>query len=329
MSERPQKIRHKWRPSLALVVAGTVSVVAGLPVVGALVVGDALGRNPYAMMASLTSEVGMWTSGLVLLVTASIGFVLWRLILGPVQDLSVAAQAVAEGRSDGMPVLHRYGTREIVGLGRALVEMGAALENKATGVRDYSDHVTHELKSPLTTLTGALELLQDDTLTPDQRAKLLGSMGGAAQRMSDLLGAMQHLARAREPFGTARLAWVSEGLPAVEGLEIDLTEDTELPMSPEALAAVLQHLCQNAKSHGATWVTIAPQDGGFDLFDNGPGVSEGNRTRVFDPFFTTRRDAGGTGLGLSIALSFVETARGTLTLAPSAKGEGARFEVRF
>ena len=63
------------------------------------------------------------------------------------------------------------------------------------------------------------------------------------------------------------------------------------------------------------------------LADDGNGISEGNRARVFEPFFTTRRAAGGTGMGLNIVRSAIEAAGGRITLEPSQSG--AAFRIAF
>jgi len=61
--------------------------------------------------------------------------------------------------------------------------------------------------------------------------------------------------------------------------------------------------------------------------DEGPGIPKENRRKVFDPFFTTKPVGQGTGLGLSVCRSIVESFNGTLELAPTTAGEGAKFVI--
>src|SRR6185369_11907392 len=98
----------------------------------------------------------------------------------------------------------------------------------------------------------------------------------------------------------------------------------------EAARAIFGQLLRNAVEHGATRVGISAEreDGMLrvTVADNGTGISAGNRDRVFEPFFTTRREAGGTGMGLQIVRSMLAAHGGTIRLLPSEAG--ASFEIR-
>ena len=182
------------------------------------------------------------------------------------------------------------------------------------------DHVTHELKSPLTVVRGAAELLAMPDLPHDERARLLARIEASVERMTALLDAQRSLAQAQEPAapGQVRLSDVAQGAEVVT--------DGIVPLSEDALRLVLDHLVGNAKAHGAMKVSVS-YDGILVVQDNGTGVSEGNATRIFEPFFTTRREAGGTGMGLSIVRRTLEAHNAQIALAPSDRG--ARFEITF
>jgi len=249
-----------------------------------------------------------------------LGFLLWRLVLRPVWALTAYAQAVTAGGVKDVPT--HFGTPEFSELGEAVLNMSATLQGREAVVRTYADHVTHELKSPLTVIRGAAELLSDPTLPDVERDKLLTRVDQATARMTALLDVQRAFARAQEPLPKGRVA-LSE---AAAGLRADVVSDGVIPLHPDVARLVLEHLVNNAHDHGAQTVLLSVDGGVLRVADDGPGISEGNRDRIFDPFFTTRRDAGGTGMGLAIVQRMLEAQSAQIALLP---GEGAVFEVQF
>lgn len=107
--------------------------------------------------------------------------------------------------------------------------------------------------------------------------------------------------------------------------------DLRVAIGPETLGSVLSNLVDNARRHGGEGVRVVPSsemesellgDGWVRILvvDDGPGISEANLPRIFDRFFTSRRDEGGSGLGLSIVRSLVEAHRGRIEVR-SVSGE--------
>jgi signal transduction histidine kinase len=106
-------------------------------------------------------------------------------------------------------------------------------------------------------------------------------------------------------------------------------------MAPEVLDSILSNLVDNAGRHGGPTVRVhlsaRPETHeekrfvAITIHDNGPGVPESHRNRIFTPFFTTARTSGGTGLGLAIVHALVAAHHGTINLEPSESG--ARFRV--
>ncbi len=305
-----RRVTAKWRPPLALVLGGTLGAVFFLPLIGISyfrVAGGVLGWGETSWMIGLMAFVA----------TAGLGYLLWRLVLQPVRALTAYAQS--EGEAD---VPAHFGTPEFSDLGQAVIGMTSVLRGREAVLRSYADHVTHELKSPLTAIRGAAELLNEPGLTDKDRARMLGTISQAADRMEVLLDGQRALARAQEPMtpGTCRLSEV------LAGHDVDLTRDGTVPLPRAVMDLVATHLVGNAHAHGAQLVTFALHDDRLVISDNGPGISDGNRDRVFDPFFTTRRAAGGTGMGLPIVQRMLRAQGAEITLMP---GPGAVFEIRF
>ncbi|MEJ6397452.1 HAMP domain-containing sensor histidine kinase [Yoonia sp. 208BN28-4] len=299
-------ITRKWRPPLALVLACTIGVVLCLPVAGIVAV-------RYLFPVIGYQEAVIVVSLCVVVIAAYVGWVLWRILLRPISALAQHADQVRAGQG-GTGALDHYGTREMRGLGGAILQMSDALQTRETVLRTYADHVTHELKSPLTVIRGAAELLSDGDLPDVERAKLLSRVNDAVARISALLDAQRALAKAQDlmPDGECRLSDLA--LPAVA----TVAEDGTIPLSADLATTVLTHLIVNAEEHGATRVTLGITGDTLSVADNGSGISAGNRARIFDPYFTTRREGGGTGMGLAIVerLLAAKGARITLDDAP-------------
>ncbi len=313
----PGRIRQKWRPPLALVIGGTLAAVLCLPLLGVgyfRVAGNILGWGETAWMIGWMAVAA----------TAVLGFLLWRLVLRPVWALTDHAHAVKDGRGDA-PLPSHFGTPEFSALGQAVDEMASTLQDREAGLRAYTDHVTHELRSPLTSLLGAAELLDDPALPEPDRQVLLGTVKDAAERMDGLLTALRRLSAARDPVGRgpADLHRAAQGL----ALPADVHGAVPVPLDATALRAVLEQLAQNAARHGATRLTIICDGKAMRITDNGPGIPPGDRARIFDPFFTTARAKGGSGMGLAITRTMLRAGGADITLDDS--DTGAAFTIRF
>lgn len=319
-------VEPKWRPPLMLVLGGSLMAILVLPVYAALLA-DILTPLTGRRNAVFIVAAGSFLATLVL------GLLLWRLILAPVQALAARAQAI---RGGAVPEgLDHYGTPEIGELAQDVLDMADVLQSREMAVRSYTDHVTHELKTPLTAIRGAAELLEAEDLTEETR-KLVSTIAGAEKRAVKLLGAARQIAAARMPEhqGTTVL---KDCVPALESrlttTKLDVRNETvELPLARSGIEVVLGHLAENAQEAGAKTLRL---DGGktddgpwLRVSDDGPGISTGNRTQVFEPFFTTRRDSGGTGMGLAIVQTLLLAHGARITLEDSAEG-GSHFLIQF
>ena len=315
-----ERIRQKWRPPLALVIGGTLAAVLCLPLIGVgyfRVAGNILGWGETSWMIGWMAVAA----------TAILGFLLWRLVLRPVWALTAHARAVKDGRSD-VPLPPHFGTPEFTALAEAVDDMATTLQNREAGIRAYSDHVTHEMRSPLTSISAAAELLSSDLPEAD-RAPLIETIRTSSARMERLLDALRRLAAARTPLGRGPtdLAAVVEQLADRTPLAIDLRQGGTIPIDRTGLLAVLEQLAQNSAAHGAKSLTLRKTPGALHIQDDGTGISPGDAPRIFDPFFTTRRASGGTGMGLPIVQAMLEASGATIRLVPS--DSGTHFEIRF
>ena len=273
---------RKWRPPLWLVLGGALAATLAFALAGLVALrylGPEIGFRQAALL--LAALIG--------LLTLALAWLLARLLLRPIQAL---ARYAAETRQGTAEVPAHFGTREIYAMAQGVIVMAQALQSREATIRSFTDHVTHELKTPVTALIAAAELLEDGDLAPGDRA-LVAQIGSAARQMQAQLANLRAMAAAREPghHGACRLADLALH---IEGLRLEAREG--------ALLAV----------------------------DDGPGISPGNRPHVFDPFFTTRRESGGTGMGLAIVASLLAAHGGSIALVSPPEGwRGAAFLIRF
>lgn len=249
------------------------------------------------------------------------------------------------------------GGDEIAELGRSIHRMADEIESRNTYNRDFIRTTLHELKTPMTAIRGAAELLEGLDQKPDEerepadvaaRKRFLGIVGYQASRLMQLVGELRELTRvdvelsraAREnvDYGQfvkgaiGRLAGTFPEPHASLSVEIP-DEPIPLPIIPGRIEQVLANLLDNAFRYtpdsGCVTVRVEPGDPvRTTVSDTGCGIAESNLERVFDRFFTTERrqqpQEHGSGLGLAIAASIIRSHQGDIRVT-STVGKGTSF----
>jgi signal transduction histidine kinase len=298
-------------------------------------------RTPSNIFRSFYEERQkiVWANVAMIVLTLLIGFTLHRAITKPMRELT--RRTAAAGRGAALTPLAHYGTREFAQLSQSFFDMAESLRARSDFIATFAAHVSHELKSPLTAIQGAAELLRDDldahpSMEVEERRRFLDNIIGDAQRLTVLVQRLRDLARAENsPVGgetevAAVLAAMRGGSSAL-AVEGRGALDLKARMSAENLRIILAHLADNAQAHGAGrfTVTAARERGamlGLIVDDDGEGISPNNREKIFEQFFTTRRDSGGTGMGLPIVRAMLVAHGGSIELG---EGGGATFVLRL
>lgn len=309
--------------------AEDVAIVASL---GLLATGIAFTRQP-ALFAPYYIWVGF---------TAPIWFPLRRavayLLLAVVAygiDAALAGTAVALAGWLVTVATLAIAFLVVLYLSRALVD-----QERLAAVGEMASAVGHELRNPLTSLMNTLFLLRS-TIPAEAAPDLerhLGTAEREARRAASITEDLMAFVRPRRASislvdleETARWALGSTPPPATVRVETAL-ESAAVLADPDQVVEILANLLSNAYASmpaGGTVRVGAGADRGAVLLvveDDGEGMDEAVRARVFEPFFTTR--ARGTGLGLAIVQRLVEEQGGTIAVE-SAPGQGARFLVRL
>jgi signal transduction histidine kinase len=307
-------------------------------IVGALL----FSRSPRALFRGLYEDLGKIALGAAIIVALLFGLagLVSRGITRPIEALSAATRAVAAG-GGVIPETPPTAAVEIRGLYADFRRMADAIALRSRYLRDFAASVSHEFKTPLAGIGGAVELLQDhyETMTAEERGAFLSNIATDSARLSQLVARLLDLARAdmARPDTQASVDVSNTALRIADALgdrdfQIVVVLPGDLPpvaLPETTLEAVLTTFVENSRQAGARRIEIAGRATAglvqLTLADDGPGVAPADRERLFEPFFTTRRAQGGTGLGLPIARSLIEAHGGVIGVTPSAIG--AAFEV--
>jgi two-component system sensor histidine kinase ChvG len=299
-----------------------------------------LSRSPRALFRGLYEDRGKIALGVVAIfgVIVVMAGLVSRGVTRPIEALSAAARDVAAGLG-AVPQTPQTAAIEIQALYDDFRIMAERIERRSGYLRDFAAAVSHEFKTPLSGIRGAVELLDDhhDTMSLEERKHFLGNIASDTQRLSTLVTRLLDLARADLSEAGSGAVTELEALlrtccGAWSGLAVDLALEPRLPpvaIAEQTLESVLTILLQNSLQAGARTVRVAARrtagSVAIEVCDDGPGVAPGDRERLFEPFFTSRRAEGGTGLGLPIARSLLAAGGSSLRLLPS--DHGAHFEI--
>lgn len=216
--------------------------------------------------------------------------------------------------------------------------------------RDFVANASHELRSPLTVITGYLDSIADDEQMPEDWVKPVAQMQAQAQRMRHLLGELLELSRLEGPVGSEEQgpvdvsALMYEAKQAFEGhadtAEIVVNADSPARINGNAaeIETAIVNLLSNAVRYtpkdGRVALTWRSDSDGADLIvaDTGEGIDPEFIPRLTERFFridkSRSRDDGGTGLGLAIVKHVLARHDGELFIA-SRPGKGSEFRCHF
>ncbi|HUR96109.1 MAG TPA: ATP-binding protein [Gemmatimonadales bacterium] len=219
--------------------------------------------------------------------------------------------------------------------------------------RDFVANVSHELKTPLTSISGYAETLLGDGVDPATAQRFLGTILSNARRMQRLVDDLLDLSRIEagrwqptpadiDVAAVARESWTALAARA-DASRIELAVDVEpeaalVHADPDALRQVLTNLMDNSLRYtpegGRITVLSRRTENGVavSIRDNGSGITRDHLPRIFERFYradaSRSRDEGGTGLGLAIVKHLVE-AHGGRVAAESDRGRGTTITCHF
>lgn len=291
---------------------------------------------------------GMFISmGLVILVSILFS----RYISRPIIQLESAARDIASGnvnRTINVDRKDEFGT-----LAESLNQMAHRFRSDNEEMKrlyekqsQFFADISHEIRNPLHTISGSLEMLEMDDLSDEKRKEYIDTASRQTERINRLFKDLVTLQRydSDSYFIEKKMFDIGESLKNVKSLyenraadkNIELNADTDRCMvyaDPGKIEQVLENLVSNAvKYTNKGKIKISVEEGDEDVAvrvsDTGIGISDDHLSRLFDRFYRTdkarSRDKGGTGLGLSVVKSILN-AHGSDIRVESEQGKGSEF----
>lgn len=352
-SGKPRRVR----PAVSRTVLGAIGpagdaqgtiTIAGRDL---LYVSRSTARGRVVLIRSARLAFAEWRPFLTSLVIAGLGgaalaavlsFLLARRLLAPIDQLAQATRRVAAGQSDvAVPV---EGEDELADLGRSFNAMSAELERAREAQRSFLESVSHELKTPLTSIRGYAEALEEGAVSPAEGGRVVAAEADRLERLVFDLLDLARLGRAgfaverrRIDLAAVGAAAVKRHLPRARELGVDLhstaTNGSWGVGDEGRLLQATSNLIENAlrltPAGGAVEVRTAP--GTIAVRDTGPGLEAEDLPRAFDRFYLHDRyrseRAVGSGLGLAIVKELTAAMGGGVSAARS-PGGGAEFTIR-
>lgn len=281
-----------------------------------------------------------------------LGLVLMRRwISRPIDDLRRAASEIGAGNFE-----HRVPVRSSDELGRLSAEVNemtsliADLQSRAVererlaAVGEMVRRLTHNIRNPLAGIRGLAELSRREADENDhvreQQTEIISTVDRFNRWLSELLNASSPLTV--HPSSHRVAAWLEQVIATHQPLAKSKTVEIQVFVDPRvdaaefdahhlehAVAGVLTNAIQVTPAGGTVRISAEPDADGcwlLSISDSGPGIPPALRDRIFEPYFTTKRD--GNGIGLAVAREVVRQHRGSIRVEDAPEG-GARFVLRL
>jgi signal transduction histidine kinase len=272
--------------------------------------------------AVLTTGIGVWST---------------HVAIDSVNRLKDAARKVADGNFETTIPVASVGAGELGQLARTFNEMQRRLYELDSARKQFIANASHELRTPIFSLGGFVELLEEEDPSPEERAEFLRTMRQQIVRLTkltaDLLdlsqldaGAMVMQPRSVDLGALAREVTREFGARAeLRGSRLELRTPEQPPIAradPDRVRQIIRILLDNALTHTpeGTKVTVTTYSvnrrAELTVSDEGSGIPQRVQSRIFERFYTADK-AGGSGLGLAIASELAQRMDGRITISSS------------
>lgn len=309
---------------------------------------------------ALNIEGGTWDWLWRILLMAAVGalaaglciFLYVRSVMMPLRDVTRAARAMADG-DFSVRVQTGKITPETEELSHVFNLMADKLGQIEQSRREFVANVSHELRSPITSISGFVTGMEDGTIPPGEHGKYLSIVGDETRRLSKLIGDLLALSRLERDdaaldctdFDACELLrrCVINRINDLEAKKLEIECDFQLEpcrvyADMDRIQQVIVNLLDNAIKFtpAGGCITLSTEGAGSGLcrlrvHDNGVGITPGDRPRVFERFFTADRahtSGKGTGLGLAISQRIMEMHGQQIRLEDCSEGTSFSFTLK-
>jgi signal transduction histidine kinase len=294
----------------------------------------------------------LWAALIALGVAVLVATVVAKRLSRPIAAMETTARQIAAGDLQARVDTEHISDDELGSLARTINSMANDLDEARGHERAFLLSVSHDLRTPLTSIRGYAEAIADGTVEgADARVRAAGVIASESRRLERLVADLLDLARldahqfSLHPGPVDARAVVADAVeafaPAARDVGVALTvagADDPVPATADAqrLAQIVGNLVENALKYATTTVTVGCSAHGTDVVltvdDDGPGIPPADLPRVFERLYTSRPAAGrpfGTGIGLAIVRELAHAMGGDAKAQPveAAGLSGTRFVV--
>ncbi len=322
---RPSSLGNRITVTAVGIAVGTVLIVY----VYAVAIGGAASGQ-----SSVKAQIVV--GGLIaIVVTLGVGIYFARVAASSIRNLQNAARKVADGNFETpIPI---SSTGQLGQLARTFNEMQRRLAELDSARKQFIANASHELRTPIFSLGGFVELLEEEDPSPEEQAEFVRTMRQQIERLTKLTGDLLNLSQ------------LDAGAVAIESSDVDLStiarevareigpradrhgsrlelRTPAVPViasgDPDRVRQIIRILLDNALTHtpegASVTVTIyyVDQRAELTVSDDGPGIPRSVQSRIFERFYTAD-SAGGSGLGLAIARELAQRMQGRVGIASS------------
>jgi len=299
-----------------------------------------------ALLSTMTRTVTMAILWIMLASLIAVYFMTERFV-SPIREMSRAAKSFANGQFDAR--VDVIGNDEVAELATAFNNMASSLQNLEDMRRSFLANVSHDLRTPMTTISGFIDGILDGAIPPEQHEYYLGVIASEVRRLSRLVSSLLDISRieAGERKFTPTVYDICEQGREIVISNIQRLEDKRLDVrfecdndnmyvlaDKDAIHQIFYNICDNAikfsREGGVYEINIREKSGTVfvSVYNEGEGIAEADIPYIFERFYKSDKSRGkdksGVGLGMHISRAIIE-AHGQKIWVESEAGKWCRF----